>query len=525
MSMKKFNKATLAMAVAGALAASSAQAVNLAEDGLGDFIISPYYTVRDGFQTYINVTNTSEETVVFKIRFREHYNSRDARDFNVILSPYDVWTAAVILNEDGDAARLVTHDRTCTAPISIRNSGIDFTNFMWAGANEDGGPTGLERTMEGYFEIINMGHDAEQTGVDNDTDIAYNAKHVNGEPRDCNAVEQEFVNGGIGDFALFDEPENALKVSVAILNVNDGLGFAVNPTVLANFYNPDPVVNPQDQASDLNLVRAPSKSTPNVTDVTPRTSTIQTNTVGVTINSDWSLPADESAADPVTALLMRNNIINQFRVEDGQADTDWVITLPTKNYHVDPMEVGLVVRDPFVEIFDGEGDDVAAGSCFQVMYNFWDREEETVDDPGQITPSPEVPGADPNELCREVNVIEFGQGVLSSFEPTNLDETRPFDMGWLRIDLGPFDGDLAKGGDSAVEGEYDLSDDLGVRYEGLPVIGFAIQNLDNWSVGNELVQYGFAIDHAYGRSVWSVGGIQMGNNPAEGDDLSYPTSL
>jgi hypothetical protein len=118
------------------------------------------------------------------------------------MSPYDVWTAAVTMNEDGDGARLVTHDRTCTAPISIRDNGIDFTNIAYYGQNygldnDDGGPTDLERTTQGYFEIINMGQDDSLTGTDNSTDIAFNAKHVNGEPRDCDAVEQEFAGGGI----------------------------------------------------------------------------------------------------------------------------------------------------------------------------------------------------------------------------------------------------------------------------------------------------------------------------------------
>jgi len=511
MSMKKFNKATLAMAVAGALAASSAHAVNIAEDGLGDFIISPFYTVRGGFETYINVHNTSEETVVFKIRFREHYNSRDARDFNVILSPFDVWTAAVTMNADGTGARVETSDRSCTAPISIRNNGgIDFTNLAYSGANADGGPTNLERTTQGYFEIINMGQDAEITGIDNDTDIANNAEHVNGEPRNCGLVEQEFAGNGIGEFAAFDEPENSLKVNVAIINVNDGLGFAVPVTTLANFYNPED----QDQTSNLELVRAPATDDPNVLNVLPDASDLHSSIVGTSVHATWN--NTDNGADAVSSLLMRTSVINQFRIEEGQAETDWVVTLPTKNFYVDPAtEDGRMT--PFVEMFGGAGNSNGAGSCFVVNYNFWDREERTVINQEEIQPSPPPVGADPAEICREMNILEFGEGILAGFDATNL--TTPFGAGWMRMDVGPFDNDMAD--------EYDLVDDNGVVFEGLPMIGFAMQNLDNWSVSNELVQYGFAWPHSYGRSIWSqVGGVwvQLGANPAAEDDLDSGTA-
>ena len=36
-----------------------------------------------------------------KIRWREAFNSREVRDFNVILSPYDVWTGVVTSTPDG----------------------------------------------------------------------------------------------------------------------------------------------------------------------------------------------------------------------------------------------------------------------------------------------------------------------------------------------------------------------------------------------------------------------------------------
>ena len=159
---KPFNLAArplvAAAAVAGALLLPpQAQAVNVSQNGLGEVLLFPYYTVRNSIDTNINITNTSENTVIFKIRFREAHNSRDARDFNVVLSPYDVWNATVTLSPDGQAARIITGDQSCTAgqlPIDLGNGrrAIDFTNFDYInGANIgpwDGGPTGLDRTRK-----------------------------------------------------------------------------------------------------------------------------------------------------------------------------------------------------------------------------------------------------------------------------------------------------------------------------------------------------------------------------------------
>ena len=102
--MNKFNKKSLCVALAatGLLgAAGVAQAVNLSEDGTGNVLIFPYYTVNttaagNAANTYINITNTTGCTKAVKVRFLEGRNSREVLDFNVFLSPFDMWTGAVI---------------------------------------------------------------------------------------------------------------------------------------------------------------------------------------------------------------------------------------------------------------------------------------------------------------------------------------------------------------------------------------------------------------------------------------------
>lgn len=477
MSMK-FKKATLAAAVVAAMGASSAQAVNFAEDGLGEVAIAPYYTVRGGNDTYINVTNTSEETLIFKIRFRESFNSRDARDFNVVLSPYDVWTAAVTRNASDTGARLVTNDRSCTVPASIRDNGIDFTNLLFT----DGGPASLDRTKEGYFEIINMGQDTELTGTDNDSVIAINAKHVNGEPVNCAAVEAEFSTAAkiAATKAAFDEPENVLKVNTSIINVSDGTGFASDAVMLANFFNPAGI----DASSPTDNVWAPSDTNPSLADVTPKITDLHSNTVGTALSLDWTVTGVEPA-DAVSALFQRSAVINQYRVEDGAADTDWVVTFPTKNFYVDQLDFA---DRPFPQVFTGRVPTTDSGACFKVAYNFWDREEQEVVDQTTVQPSPPQPGSAPDELCREVNVIAFGTGVLGASGAAT--PITPYAAGWMRLDVG-LDGGVIN----------DMVDDTAHTLTGLPVMGTAFTNLDNAVLGNENVQYGFAWNHSYERMI------------------------
>ena len=66
---------TLAVASAvsgGAMMAMTApvHAMNVSQNNTGEVLLFPYYTVKNGYDTVFTVTNTSDKTAVFKIRFR-----------------------------------------------------------------------------------------------------------------------------------------------------------------------------------------------------------------------------------------------------------------------------------------------------------------------------------------------------------------------------------------------------------------------------------------------------------------------
>lgn len=161
-------KSTLALSVAAALGGlgfvgsasaittiGGATATALTENsaGIGHQLLYPYFTAQSDNATLINVINT--DTVrgkLVKVRFRGAGNSDDLYDFQLLLSPGDVYTAAVSKDAASGLAKLASGDKTCVLPANANNatfatSRVDPTPAKGDAANE---------TREGYIEMINM---------------------------------------------------------------------------------------------------------------------------------------------------------------------------------------------------------------------------------------------------------------------------------------------------------------------------------------------------------------------------------
>ena len=107
--MNSFQRKSLYAALAGAGAlgvTSAADAVNVNPNGLGQALIYPYYTVNadangNAFNSLLSVVNSTNSAKAVKVRFLEGKNSREVLDFNLFLSKFDVWTAAVLPSSSG----------------------------------------------------------------------------------------------------------------------------------------------------------------------------------------------------------------------------------------------------------------------------------------------------------------------------------------------------------------------------------------------------------------------------------------
>jgi hypothetical protein len=452
--MDMFKKKSLYAALAGigALGLTDAsQAVNLNPDGLGQVLIYPYYTTRadangNVYNSLLSVVNTTNTVKAAKVRFLEGKNSREVLDFNLFLSPKDVWTAAIGPSTRTAGAMVITSDKSCTLPFggaagqNLQSGGADFVNFAYS---SDAAGGGLDRTTEGYVEIIEM------ATFDPASVTATNVTHVNGVPKNCAAQ----TDAQASTDAL--PPGGGLTGGMTLVNVNAGSDYTEDAVAL-------------DRFSVFSLYTNAGSTLPDLTQANPPVSIVVAN--NTVFQSTW--PA---GPDPVSALLMHDHIYNEFVLDAStKSGTDWVVTMPTKRFYYSAS--GAVLR-LFQRNF------TSTGACDDVSLNIFDREENTTSTPLNFSPPPPTQAA---SVCWEANVVTFNKSnVLGSANSANISTT--FQNGWL--DLGFLPASVTApthtlpnaattravlGGAPGAPGA--------ATYFGLPVVGFAVQSFTNGAI-------------------------------------------
>ena len=78
---------------------------------------------------------------------------------------------------------------------------------------------------------------------------------------------------------------------------------------------------------------------------------------------------------------MHRRVMNEYATDAGLlANTDWVVTMPTKNQYV-VNGTGPAKFLPFQSNFNGPN-----GACDNITIDFWDREEKKNSTPGGFSP-------------------------------------------------------------------------------------------------------------------------------------------
>lgn len=500
--MNTFKKKSLYLAVAGvsALGAGSASAVSLNADGLGQVLIYPYYTVREtspgsAYNSLLSVVNSTGSAKAVKVRFLEGKNSREVLDFNLYLSAKDVWVAAIIPTADG--AGIVTPDNSCTdGEVSQDESNpTPFVNYAYTGDFDDPANDDLDRTREGYVEIIEMGT---MYGYG-----AYVATHVNGVPRSCDYLRGRFANGTVFAAYTVSSLTGGLFGTMTLINVNTGMDFGYDATALANFH------------AYGNLFYNPGDIRPNFFDADPVSLVVQNDLnfgQAQAFITSWTGPTN-TPVDAVSAVLMHDNIYNEFVLDKGTASgTDWVVTLPTKgvpnayynSFVFAGQDKALKVNKLFQRNF------VSTGACDDIGFTKYDREEKFVRTTTSFSPPPPTKT---DSICWEANVITFNSSnVLASKNVLNASTT--FEHGWAAMSFYP----LATNATAVpalslvhrLGGSYTTSVNLRngstsfwnyATYYGLPVVGFAAITFSNGDVGGALSNYGGNFNHKSTRYV------------------------
>lgn len=459
----------LSVLIGSVAAVDTASAVHLSNNGIGQALVYPYYTVNAQQQTLLSVVNSGGSAKAVKVRFREGYNGRSVMEFDLFLSRYDVWTATVFALSDAgiqsDGAAILTRDRSCTAPLfsealTSLPDGTPYVAFRDVAylSPADGGPYTIDRTREGHFEIIAM---ADLTGP-----LAAAVTHSGATqaPPSCAAVRNLAA-----DQSGIDPPSSGLFGSAGIIDVPNGTYFGYDADALERFTgtalysNTAPTGYPDLGAVNDGPGTLASQATALV--VTPE---------GATLSTYPGVDPRSRRIDAVSAVFAAESVYNEYQTAASiSANTDWVFTFPTKAHYVDEQYVGTrtTAIPPFTRLYEASDD--FPGSCILYGRNIYDQEEKTtIGEPG-------FPGF-PNPLalpllCRETNVLSFlyisyapiASGVLQSRLVRNI---RPVvgPAGWLRVNL-----------DHSAEPHALLAASNGNVFRGLPVTGFAAISITN----------------------------------------------
>lgn len=453
-----------------------AGAVNLNPDGLGQVLLYPYYTVNGGNSTHIAVVNTTNSVKAVKVRFLESVNSAEVLDFNLYLSPYDVWGAEIQADGTSGASLRIT-DTSCTVPKI--STGQPFVDYEFAHNTEDAlAGLGLVRTRQGHVEIIEMGV---VTGA-----LAAAATHTSGgTPANCNALVNAWDGGAwfADPNANIETPNGGLFGSAVIVSGEWGRTLSYNADAIDGFFTV-PGANLHFNPGDVNPTLAQTDNGSGVA-----TARIFSN------GSLYQIDYPATFVDAVSAVLTSRYIYNEYFISPAlAASSEWVVTFPTKRQHVaeDEGAARSSFRLPFTNKF------TRTGSCHAYDIRYWDREERTTTTRLIPSPPPPVSGFG---LCFEANVIAFGQ-ELGSSTPTNILSAVPalgavgltpfaFNEGWARLELD----------DPNVAGfQYWLPALDGQSLIGQPVSGFWASELVNTDVGEGVrINYGVIHKHRHSR--------------------------
>jgi hypothetical protein len=489
--MNSFQRKALYTALAGVSglgATTAADAVNVNAGGLGQVLLYPYYTVRadangNAYNSLLYVVNSTASVKAVKVRFLEGKDSREVLDFNLFLSAFDVWTAGIIPDTTAGSGKLVTFDKSCTIP-PIPAGGKDFVNFAYVGSAADGADQSLDRTKEGYVEIIEMA-----TYTTNST-VGVAATHVSGVPP-CSTGPLTVQAASQGN-----DPAGGLFGGMSLINVDDGTDYTEDAVAIDHFSSFPQFFSAGSINPNLNnAVTGFNGFLPFATSLVIANNAVYQSTWGPGAATPF---APTQQVDAVSAVLMHDNVLNQFVLDSGtNSGTDWVVTFPTKRFYINANppngNTGPAVY-LFQRNFNGN-----AGSCDDVSIELFDREEFKAQ--GSFSPPPPT---SVNSLCWEANVVTFNNSqVLDSKNVDNIPTT--FQNGWADINFFPstVTGTIHKlinQSNTTITGIGGITTTgNSTTYNGLPLIGFEVEVYKNNTLivsgSNVLSDYGGNFDH------------------------------
>jgi hypothetical protein len=387
--------------------------------GVGQILYVPYFSTQEGNVTAVNIVNT--DTVngkVLKVRIRGASNSDDVYDFQVFLSPGDVWTAGISKGADG-RSQLATTDKSCTLPASVNGSFITGRLPAAGGADE---------TREGYVEILTMADMVKGADKSNQLALYTATKHVKGSAPCTASVMTALTHENASEYMA--APTTGIMANWTIINVAKVVAYSGDAVAIeARDADGMPIAG--------NLVYWDQRSTPLEDDEIASGTADPLIRDGAIVGARYDLPDLSTPYLPgntcpfcqaraLSDAIAVQEVAGEFYSEASVgAQTDWVISFPTRRYFaaVDYADKNTPVYNEEGNIYFNEdstemGNAANGGKAWQLCsvfganaLAFYDREEAptVVDD---IVISPGTPSK--LSICGEVTVLGINAGASTA---------------------------------------------------------------------------------------------------------------
>ena len=534
------------------LSATDTRDLSVTQGGTGHSLVVPYFNAQNGNMTVLHVVNTDQNHgKLAKVRFRSAANSDDILDFQVFLSPGDVWTAAVTAGSDG-VAQLTTADGTCTLPALAK--GVS-QRFVTDRLSDKAGDVAAQ-TREGYVEIFNMadidGNKFYGTNRNANSDLYTAIKHVNGTaPCTSSVLNQTLANITTEAAARtlgLDTPTTGLMGDWYIINVGQSTTFAGAATALTavttggttagrgNFVHfpqtstaaPSIESNSSDPLFRVNFTRDNANAAVTTAAIRAANYDLPDLSTPYTLNAGGTAAVDTRVqAYNLTKALSVTSITNQYANDASiSAKTDWVFSMPTRRYSVAANYAATATTANNYRLYTVLDTGAGGGTALAPVYAAWfapentalqgglicvnstgqgffDREEQSrtsgaVFSPGTVSQT---------RFCGETSVLSFadtGNSVLAaSVARQNVaagSASGPFTNGWSVIDTSnSFNTTL--GGTYSAPGAAATATANTASYAsqaGLPILGASFIKLTNpQAAAGTVGTYGITWPHRF----------------------------
>ncbi|QPR37070.1 cell surface protein [Delftia acidovorans] len=522
------------------LGASDAASFVLSEGGTGHNLVVPYFSAQNGNMTVLHLVNT--DTVngkAVKVRFRGAANSDDLMDFQVFLSPQDVWTAAVTQGANG-ILQLASSDNTCTLPKLNSAPGatdgakaanaVGYFNGTTARLNPKlSADARAAGSREGYVEIFNMAdipsaavygatadarsalyqtikHNA--AGVATcDTTVLNAAVLTTDHTTEATAAPRGLATpttGLMGDWYIMNVPQTTTFSGAATaLTAVTGAGAAARGNFVLFPQNATPVAaatantvtaDPLFRTANVGLAKTAAGAVSGGTFTNPviRAGQYDLPDMSTPYFGALSATAPLTQAESLSQALAVTQVINQYANDASiSGKTDWVFSMPTRRYSV-ALNYNGAGTTPAARVYsenilnggvaffhDGNTEVTNAAAdariCVAADAQSFFGREEQFREDGAVLSPGEVATF---RFCGETSVLSFadtGNSVLAASVARQDTGNSAFTRGWAFANV-------TNGG------------------AGLPILGSSFQKLTNPSAGAGFSgTYGITWPHRYAR--------------------------